>query len=117
MILGMARSQNSFGQGEKLYEEHCSSCHKSSGKGLMRIYPPLIGSEWLQNDSTLISVLLNGLDGPIEVKGKKYKGEMPAFEYLNNAEIANILTFIKQEFGENKKQISENQVAIYRKEK
>lgn len=97
-----------------LYETHCSSCHKSNGKGMLRIYPPLLNSNWLQSDSTLINVVLKGLTGPIIVNDKKYKGEMPAFEYLSDIEIAEILTYVRKEFGQNGKEISVKEVSVQR---
>lgn len=85
--------------GKALYEEHCSSCHKKNGKGMMRIYPPLLDSQWLQTDSTLIQLVLNGLKGEILVKGRTYNKEMPSFAHLDDEGIAAILSYIKKEFG------------------
>ena len=79
-LFGLAKSNEANAQdnGKALYEQHCSSCHKKNEKGLMRIYPPLLESEWLQSDSTLINLALNGLSGEILVKGRNYDKEMPA---------------------------------------
>ena len=101
----MARRQNqpallSFQEpGQRLYEQHCESCHKKKGEGLADTFPPLAGSEWIKNELTLTQNLLGGMSGKIQVKGKPYEGVMPAFDFLSNQELADVLTYIRQSFG------------------
>ncbi|WP_236975863.1 c-type cytochrome [Membranihabitans maritimus] len=86
--------------GENLYNIHCSSCHQKDGKGDGLRFPPIEESEWVSGDkSDLIDIVLNGLQGSIEVKGKKYTGVMPAFNALSDGEIARILSYIRLNFG------------------
>jgi glucose/arabinose dehydrogenase len=86
--------------GMKLYNTYCRSCHQSDGNGDDNHFPPLSGSEWVKGDKQrLIKVILEGSDGPIQVKGKSYNGIMPKNNFLTDEQIAEILTFIRQSFG------------------
>ncbi|MEO6188092.1 MAG: c-type cytochrome [Ginsengibacter sp.] len=84
----------------KLYNIHCSACHQTNGLGNDR-FPPLSGSEWVIGDKErLIRVIINGIEGPITVKGKSYNNTMPAMgSVLTGKEVADIATYIRQSFG------------------
>lgn len=94
---------NAAVSGETVYRTHCASCHQADGRGVPGAFPPLAGSEWVTGDSQqLVSVILNGLSGPITVAGQNYDGVMPAWkDQLGDAEIAAVATFIRQ-LGGNK---------------
>lgn len=86
--------------GSALYTKYCSACHQGNGKGDGTRFPPLDESEWVTGDvRRLIKLVLNGLEGPIMVKGKSYLGVMPGHDYLEDEEIAQILTYIRRSFG------------------
>ncbi|WP_246474309.1 PQQ-dependent sugar dehydrogenase [Arenibacter arenosicollis] len=88
--------------GAILYNKYCGTCHMSNGKGDGSRFPPIAGSEWVKGDQQiLIDVVLSGLSGPIEVNGKSFDGVMPPVDYLEDEEIAQILTYIRKEFGDN----------------
>ena len=88
--------------GAVLYNKYCGSCHMANGMGDGSRFPPIAGSEWVKGDQkVLIDVVLSGLKGPIEVNGKTYDGVMPPVDYLEDEEIAQILTYIRKEFGDN----------------
>ncbi|MFW6157254.1 MAG: PQQ-dependent sugar dehydrogenase, partial [Balneolaceae bacterium] len=56
--------------GEKIYTTYCAPCHQRNGEGAPPRYPPLVGTDWVTGDKQrLISIIINGLDGPIEVNG------------------------------------------------
>ncbi len=87
-------------------DSHCITCHQENGAGLDPIYPPLAGSPWVTgNEERLIKLTLHGLYGPIEVKGKKYdpgKGVPPMTPFqalLKDEEIAAVLTFVRNSWG------------------
>jgi mono/diheme cytochrome c family protein/glucose/arabinose dehydrogenase len=95
-----------FVKGAEIYgrEAHCITCHQPDGKGLPDSgFPPLNGTEWAQGDSNrLIKLTLKGLMGPIEVAGKKYPGQVPMTPFeslLNDDEIASVLTYVRNSFG------------------
>lgn len=101
--------------GKQLYGAKCAACHQASGQGVAGVFPPLAGAEWvLGNEKVLISILLHGLQGEIVVKGNTYKGVMPAFGTLSDAEIAGVLTYIRSEWGNQASPITADAVKAQR---
>tara|TARA_R100000027_G_scaffold9275_1_gene6666 strand:+ start:9089 stop:9802 length:714 start_codon:yes stop_codon:yes gene_type:complete len=101
-------------RGERVFAQKCAQCHQSNGAGLPGTYPPLVDSAWV-NDTRVVpsAILINGLVGPIEVKGAVYDGSaMPAFgDLLSDRDIGAVLTYIRQAWGNQSGPISEEQVA------
>ena len=86
--------------GKLLYGAKCAACHQASGAGVGGVFPPLAGAEWVVgSEKVLISILLHGVQGELEVKGNIYKGVMPAFGTLADEEIAAVLTYIRSDWG------------------
>ena len=90
--------------GEELYQKACLACHQPDGNGLLRVYPSLVQSDWVQGDSErLVKTVLHGLQGPIHVNGELFESlanvPMPRFEGMSNNEIAILLTYIRSHFG------------------
>lgn len=103
--------------GKALFKQHCSVCHQLDGSGVPGMYPPLANSEYVQGDVTwLVSTIVKGLQGPITVNGVEYNNLMPAMAYLTNEEISKILSYVRQEFGNNAGEVSVEQVNKIRKE-
>jgi mono/diheme cytochrome c family protein len=101
--------------GSKLYNTYCASCHQQNGKGDGTRFPPLAESEWVNGDKKrLIQVILNGLSGPVTVKGVGYNEIMPPHSYLKDSEIAQILTYVRSSFGNKSGFVSPNEVSRYR---
>lgn len=92
-------------QGKKLFLGTCATCHQASGLGVATVYPPLVKSEWVNgSEERIIRILLHGLGGEIIVEGAKYNGAMPSFGKgsgynWTDANIAYVLTYIRQEWG------------------
>ncbi|MBI24833.1 MAG: hypothetical protein CMN05_14760 [Roseibacillus sp.] len=87
-------------RGKSIYAK-CSGCHGSTGSGDGNQFPPLTGSDWVTgNTERLAQIILNGLSGPINVAGKTYNGIMPPQAPLNAAELAAVMTFIRNEFND-----------------
>ena len=87
-------------RGKNIYAK-CSGCHGSTGSGDGNQFPPLAGSEWVTgNTDRLAQIILNGLSGPIDVAGKTYNGNMPAQAPLTAAELAAVMTYIRNEFND-----------------
>lgn len=112
-----------FIRGAEVYarEGHCATCHQPDGRGLpLAGFPPLDGTRWVtQNDDRLIKITLNGLYGPIEVKGVEYPGLVPMTGFgglLDDEEIASVLTYIRNSFGNEAPVISPEQVKRVREE-
>ena len=101
--------------GEKIYGTYCVACHQLNGKGDGSRFPPLDSSEWVNGDKKiLINILLNGLQKTIKVKGQSYTGAMPKHSFLADDDIAKVLTYIRQNFGNKADSISANEVAAER---
>lgn len=101
--------------GKQLFGAKCAACHQASGLGVAGVFPPLAGAEWVQGgEKVLISILLHGIQGEIEVKGNKYNGAMPAFGTLTDAEIAGVLSYIRSDWGNQATPIAAAAVAAQR---
>ena len=86
--------------GQKLYVTHCQSCHGAKGEGLGLLYPPLTDTTYLQdNREKLACIVKKGMQGPIEIHGKIYDGDMPANHTLTDIDIAYILTYVTTTFS------------------
>jgi len=95
-------SQNSTEDGKNLYVKYCLSCHQSDGSGVPNMFPPIRNSDWVNGDKNkIISVLLNGLDGDIDVNEEPFSQVMPKQDSLTDLQIAQLLTYIRQNFGNN----------------
>jgi mono/diheme cytochrome c family protein/glucose/arabinose dehydrogenase/lysophospholipase L1-like esterase len=107
------------GQGIYAKEGFCGTCHQPDGKGLTASgFPPLTGTNWvLGSDERLIKLVLKGLHGPIEVLGKKYPGQVPMTPFggmLNDDDVAAVLTYVRNSFGNKAPAISPEKVKIVR---
>ncbi len=117
-LLGTPRKAPSPGQ--ELYEMACLPCHQPEGRGLPGVYPPLAGSEWLRGDtSRLIKILLHGLSGPVTVAGETYGHRpesiaMPSLGGLTDEQIADVLSFVRDEFGGKSGAVSPGEVSKVR---
>ena len=86
--------------GKQLFSANCVACHQASGKGLPGVFPPLDGSEWVLGDERIVAnILLHGIDGEIIVAGTSYKGNMPAFKQLSDAELAAVASHVRAEWS------------------
>ncbi|MDA8908773.1 cytochrome c [bacterium] len=85
--------------GKKVYN-NCIACHQASGLGIPGQFPPLVGSEWVdQGTSRLGAIMLHGINGPFKVAGQTYNQLMPAWNNLSDEKIAQVVTYIRREFG------------------
>lgn len=86
-------------KGKRVYQQTCFACHQPTGMGLPGVFPPLAKSDFLMADKDrAIRSIIKGLSGPIEVNGKKYNGVMPPVA-LNDEQVANVLTYVKNSWG------------------
>lgn len=85
-------------QGRKIYGTYCVACHQPNGGGTPGQFPPLAGSDWVNNlgPNRQIRIVLNGLQGPISVKGAQYNNVMlPWRDQLSDTDIAAVLTYVR----------------------
>ncbi len=101
--------------GKSVYMTYCMTCHQKNGEGVPGLNPPLANTDWVNGDKTrLINIVLNGLSGEIEVNGEKYNNVMAAHSFLTDTEIANVLSYIRQDFGNSADPITPEEVAAVR---
>lgn len=111
---GFFAKTGNMAEGARLYNTYCALCHQKNGRGNDR-FPPLNYSEWVNDDKErLIDVVLNGLEGEILVHGKSYNNVMPKQDHLKDEDIALILTYIRQNFGNLSSGIDSEEVAKVR---
>lgn len=102
--------------GQKIYNQYCMACHQSNGMGASGRFPPLNGTDWVTGDKErLVHIILNGMEGAIEVNEEIYDGVMPQHSFLNDDQIADVLTYIRTHFGNEAGSISAEEVENYRK--
>ncbi|MDA1272638.1 MAG: cytochrome c [Verrucomicrobia bacterium] len=95
-------------KGESLYMV-CAACHQVNGMGVALQFPPLAGSEWVNepNPARLIRIPLHGMNGPIKVKDQDWNASMAALgAALSSEDIAAILSYIRQAWGNNAPPVS-----------
>lgn len=102
--------------GERVYNQQCITCHQADGKGVPGVYPPLRGTGWVTGDKgRLIRLVLDGMRGPIVVKGQQYDNVMTPHErLLNDEQIAAVLTYVRQHFGNDASPVTPDEVMAVR---
>ncbi len=91
--------QARYEMGKLLFSGVCAACHQPHGMGLEGVAPPLVDSEWvLGSEQRLARIILHGLTGPLSVKGRSYRLDMPALGVFNDDQVAAILTYIRREW-------------------
>ena len=103
-------------RGEKIYAANCQSCHMPAGEGITGTFPPLAKSDYLMKDQKrAIRSVLHGVSGEITVNGVKYNMDMPAQDYLSDAEVADVLNYVQNSWGNKAKAVTPAQVKAERK--
>ena len=97
---GTLSLQDQVHAGEALFAGTCSVCHQANGAGLAGVFPPLAKSDFLAADTArAIDAVLRGLTGKLKVNGVDYDSVMPPMNQLNDDEVANILTYVLNSWG------------------
>lgn len=102
-----ADEQKAYDLGKEVFgrDAHCITCHQADGKGVENTYPPLVKSEWLDDDERMIKIVLKGLYGDLKLQGKTYgpsKNTPPMTGFgplANDEEIAAVISYVRQSFG------------------
>lgn len=89
-----------MGRGKLVYDRYCLTCHQADGGGVPRMNPPVSNTEYvLGNKQRLIGIVLNGLNIPLEINGEEYENPMASHAFLKDQQIADVLTYIRNSFG------------------
>jgi mono/diheme cytochrome c family protein len=105
--------------GVEVYKNTCAPCHQATGLGAPGVAPPLVGSEWVaaEKPDRLIRIVLNGVQGPIMVKGQEWNLAMvPWRDSLNDEQIAAVISVIRgnKEWNHNAGPVTPEQVKAVR---
>src|SRR5947209_9764944 len=106
-------------RGKKIFLANCATCHQATGLGVAGQYPPLAGSEYVNGGTRRLGmIVLKGLEGPVTVKGAQFGSAVmqPWEKTLTDAKIADVLTYIRQEWGNTGGPVSPDGIAALRKE-
>lgn len=110
-------TEASIERGEKIYTQYCLSCHQVDGTGVPQLNPPLKNSVYvIGEESKLISIVTHGFNDGVEINGDTYTNPMPPVgANFKDEEIADVLTYVRNSFGNHTGAISAGQVKALRK--
>lgn len=101
--------------GKNIYSRTCVACHQASGNGIPSVFPPLAKADYMnENVERTIDIVLNGKSGEITVNGEKYNSVMTA-QNLSDREVANVLTYVYNSWGNNGSEVTEEMVKSRRR--
>lgn len=104
--------------GEQVFKRNCASCHQIDGSGVPHLAPPLIGTKYVLGDKArLIHIVLDGLNEDIEIENEHFTNPMPPFSKLSDKDIANVLTYVRSNFGNKATAVSPSEVRAERRVK
>ena len=102
--------------GAQLYAKYCLTCHQADGNGVRGQFPPLAGNSKITGPATdVIRIVLFGLEGLLTVNERDYNQLMPAQGYLKDEQIANILSYVRNNWGNKAPPVTAGEVAKTRK--
>lgn len=91
--------QESMKRGKEVYTLYCQNCHMENGEGTEGVNPPLAKTTYLKDIKKNIGYILNGQTGEITVNGKKYNAIMNPLNYLDDQQIADVLNYVRNSWG------------------
>jgi mono/diheme cytochrome c family protein len=87
-------------RGEKVYKISCITCHQMDANGVPYLNPPLVKTPFVLGDKKkLIHIIVYGKTEPVEIDGVTYNNPMPAQVQLNDQQIADVLSYVRNNFG------------------
>jgi len=104
--------QNYMSNGKDIYNAKCQNCHGQNGEGLGQLAPPLTDSVFLKENKTrLACIIRNGTEEKMVIHGKEYKEKMPGFPELADIDVAQVMVFVTNSFGNHQGFIPYSQVS------
>jgi mono/diheme cytochrome c family protein len=101
--------------GQQAYARHCLTCHKADGYGVPNLQPAIVGGTWVKGDARALAMfVMTGGFNSAERKDGESHNVMPAFKHLPDTELAEILTYIRQKFGDGASPVAATEVAEVR---
>jgi len=113
-----ATTPPSIVNGKLVYTKYCMVCHQLDGGGVMGLNPPLSKTEYVLGDQKrLITIVLKGFNKEIEIDGETYANPMPGLGHLSDQQVADVLSFVRNSFGNKASLITPAQVKAVRASK
>ena len=107
--------QASIDNGKTVYAKHCLSCHQADGSGVMNMNPPLQQTKWVLGPKPiLVKQILKGSHGTVEIDGDTFHNTMPAQPFLTDQQIADVLTYVRNSFGNKASKVTPDEVKAAR---
>jgi len=92
--------ETTMANGAKVYKQYCMACHQADAGGVPHLNPPLIKTPFILGDKKrLIQNIINGKTEPVEIDGEMYTNPMPAQVLLNDQQVADVLSYVRNSFG------------------
>jgi mono/diheme cytochrome c family protein len=114
VITGRRSKDQKIELGRRLFTSICAACHQTTGLGIPNVFPPLAGSDYLNADKNrAVKTVINGRQGEVIVNGRRFNNSMPSFP-LTDDDIANVLTFVYNSFGNAGLEVSPQEVQALR---
>lgn len=105
----------SLERGKTVYATYCLSCHQADGSGVPNLNPPLTKNQWtLGSKTVLITQILKGSSGKVEIDGDTFSNTMPPLPVLSDQQIADVLTYVRNNFGNKASVVSVAEVKAVR---
>jgi mono/diheme cytochrome c family protein len=107
--------QQSINRGKTVYQSICLTCHQADGSGVPSLNPPLQKTKWtLGPASTIIKMILKGSQGTVVIDDDPFSNTMPAQPQLTDQQIADVLTYVRNNFGNKASRVTPAQVKAVR---
>ena len=102
-----------YSSGMAIYQDKCQNCHGNKGEGLLALIPPLTDSSYLKNNKAALACMVKyGTNKTLTVAGRDFDGKMKGVD-MAPVEIAEVLTYITNSFGNKMGTITSDQVSKY----
>jgi mono/diheme cytochrome c family protein len=107
--------KSSITRGQTVYTTFCLTCHQVDGSGVPNLNPPLIKTKWTLGPKTvLIEQVLKGSNGKVEIDGETFHNTMPPLATLTDQQIADVLTYVRNNFENKASQVTPAEVKAVR---
>jgi nitrite reductase (NO-forming) len=112
---GTLTKEQQIEAGKAHFAGTCATCHQANGEGMPGVFPPLAKSDLIAKDPKHpIDIVLHGLSGKVTVNGTDYNSVMPPMNQLSDDEVANIVTYVLNSWGNPGGQVSVEEVKAAR---
>ena len=112
-----AAIKSSYTAGSAVYSKNCVVCHQTDGGGVQNLNAPLVKTDFvLGSKNQLIDIILKGMKG-VDINGERYSNVMPSHSFLSDKQIADVLTYVRNSFGNSASAVTASEVATMRKAK